>query len=239
MRCAKSWILQRFYGGIILFKKIDMPISETHNIDCMEFMAGLPDGYFDLVIADPDFGLNEKIANGGTWAAKYKKFDGNLGGKPDGSFWKELFRTSKNQIVWGGNYFVLPETRCFIIWDKVAHMDTLADCEMAWTSFDSNAKIFQHGRNTSEKRVHICQKPVALYKWLLTNYAKPGHKIFDPMMGSQSSRIAAWDMGFDYYGCELDADYYRDGETRFAAHIAKPVLFAPEQMYNFEQATLF
>jgi len=118
-------------------------------------------------------------------------------------------------------------------------MDSLADCEFAWTNFNSNAKIFRHVRNTTEKRIHITQKPVALYKWLLTNYAKPGHKIFDPMMGSQSSRIAAWDMGFDYWGCETDLDYYRDGEARFKSHTAKPVLFAPEQMYNFEQAKLF
>jgi len=118
-------------------------------------------------------------------------------------------------------------------------MDSLADSEFAWTSFDSNAKTFSHVRNTSEKRIHITQKPIALYKWVLTNYAKPGQKIFDPMMGSQSSRIAAHDMGFDYWGCELDADYFRDGEARFKAHIAKPVLFAPEEMYNFKQTELF
>ena len=93
--------------------------------------------------------------------------------------------------------------------------------------------------STDLLRFHPTQKPIALYKWLLTNYAKPGQKIFDPMMGSQSSRIAAWDMGFDYYGCEKDDDYFRDGCARFEAHIKKPVLFAPEQMYNFEQAKLF
>ena len=216
-----------------------MPISETYNLDVMEYLKGVEDGAFDLAIADPDFGLNEKISNGGTWAAKYKNFSGELGGKPTHQFFSELFRVSKNQIVWGGNYFMLPETRCFLIWDKVAHMDTLADCEMAWTSFDENAKIFKHVRNTSESRIHICQKPVALYKWLLQNYARPGDKIFDPMMGSQSSRIAAWDMGFDYWGAEKDADYFRDGEARFKKHVAnKTTLFAPEQMYDFKQTTL-
>ena len=115
----------------------------------------------------------------------------------------------------------------------------MADCEYAWTSFDSNAKIFRHIRNTTESRIHPTQKPIALYKWLLQNYAKPGDKILDTHLGSGSSRIAAWDMGFDFWGYELDKDYFEAQEKRFAAHIAKPTLFAPEQMYNFEQAKLF
>ncbi len=215
-------------------------ISITKNMDCMDFMRELPDGFFDLVIADPPYGIGDKLTIGGTWSVKYQDKGVGWDTRPDSLFFDEIKRVSKNQIIWGGNYFPeLKECRCYIIWDKIAQMDSLADCEFAWTSFDSNAKIFRHVRNTTEKRVHITQKPVALYKWLLTNYAKPGQKIFDPMMGSQSSRIAAWDMGFDYWGCELDADYYRDGEARFSAHIAKPVLFAPEQMYNFEQSKLF
>ena len=229
----------------MLNKKIDMPISETHNIDCMEFMAGLPDGFFDLVIADPPYGLGMDKQIGKKKGETGCKWGGKDWDKPidSESLFQEVFRVSKNQIVWGGNYFNLPATRCFLIWDKVLRID-MADCEFAWTSFHTSARIYTYPRSSIQgfmnpNRFHPTEKPVALYKWLLTNYAKPGHKIFDPMMGSQSSRIAAWDMGFDYYGCELDADYFRDGETRFAAHIAKPVLFAPEQMYNFEQATLF
>jgi len=198
-----------------------MPISEVYNEDCMIGMARYPDKFFDLAVVDPDFGLNELLSNGGTWAAKYKKGDGDLGGKPDGSYFDELRRISREQIIWGGNYFIehLRSSRCFIIWDKVALMDTLADCEMAWCSFDRNAKIFRHPRNTSIKRIHICQKPVALYKWLLRNYAKPGNKIIDTHLGSQSSRIAAWDGGFDFWGWELDPDYFRDGCKRFENHI--------------------
>ena len=132
-----------------------MPISEVYNMDCLEYMRSLPDKHFDLCIADPDYGLDKKISGGGTWAAKYKGFDGCLGGKPSKELISEIIRVSKNQIIWGGNYFIdmLYPTRCFLIWDKKARLETLADCEMAWTSFDKNAKIFTHPRNTSEKRV--------------------------------------------------------------------------------------
>ena len=194
-----------------------MPISEVYNCDCLEYMKSLPDKYFDLCIADPDYGLDKKISRGGTWAAKYKGFDGSLGGKPSKDLIKELDRVSKNQIIWGGNYFIdmLYPSRCFLVWDKKVRLETLADCEMAWTSFDKNAKIFTHPRNTSEKRVHICQKPIALYAWLLDNYAKVGDKIFDPFLGSGSSRIAAYKKGFDFYACELDKDFYNAQEERF------------------------
>lgn len=194
-----------------------MPISEVYNCDCLEYMRSLPDKHFDLCIADPDYGLDKKISGGGTWAAKYKGFDGSLGGKPSKDLIKELNRVSRNQIIWGGNYFIdmLYPSRCFLVWDKKARLETLADCEMAWTSFDKNAKIFTHPRNTSEKRVHICQKPIALYSWILDNYAKVGDKIFDPFLGSGSSRIAAYKKGFDFYACELDKEYYEAQEQRF------------------------
>jgi site-specific DNA-methyltransferase (adenine-specific) len=219
-------------------------ISETHNIDCLEFMRGLPDGFFDLVIADPPYGIGVNHSMGrrkGDKASDYKPayWDKKA---PGPSFFSELKRVSNNQIIWGANHFIescASNSSCWLMWDKMFSEDvSFAQIELAWTSFESvSKKIELHPGQPG--RIHPTQKPVALYKWLLTNYAKPGHKIFDPMMGSQSSRIAAWDMGFDYWGCELDADYYRDGEARFKAHIAKPVLFAPEQMYNFEQASLF
>ena len=149
-----------------------------YNEDCMNVMRGYSDGYFDVAVVDPDSGLNEKISKGGTWASKYKGFDGALGGVPTKEYFDELFRVSRNQIIWGGNYFIdmLYPTRCFLIWDKKARMKTLAHCEMAWTSFDKNAKIFTHVRNTNEKRIHICQKPIALYEWIFMNYAKKIHK---------------------------------------------------------------
>lgn len=204
-----------------------MPISEVYNMNAMDYMRSLPDKHFDLCIADPDFGLNEKISKGGTWAAKYKGFDGALGGKPTKEMFDYMMRVSKNQIIWGGNYFIdmLYPTRCFLIWDKKARMNTLADCEMAWTSFDKNSKIFTHVRNTGEKRVHICQKPIALYEWILDNYANAGDKIFDPFLGSGSSRIAAYRKGFDFYGCELNKVYFEDAEKRFKRAICEQALF--------------
>jgi site-specific DNA-methyltransferase (adenine-specific) len=201
--------------------------NEVIHGDCMDVMRGYPDGYFELACVDPDFGLGDKISSGGTWAAKYKKGDGNLGGKPPKEYFTELFRVSRNQIIWGGNYFIddLYSSRCFLIWDKVAHMDTLADCEMAWTSFDANAKIFKHVRNASEARIHICQKPVKLYDWIFHNYAKEGDKILDTHLGSGSSRIAAHRAGLDFVGCELDPDYWAAQEKRYKDFTSQLTLF--------------
>lgn len=230
-------------------------------MDCMEFMAGLPDKFFDLVIADPPYGIGEdggksnsrRVSNNSWRTPKPSKYKNGGWDKksPDMVFFDSIKRISKNQIIWGANHMsvsIASNSPSWVVWDKKDGKDDsdFSDCELAYTSFSGGVRMFRMhwvgwgAINSKEVRLHPTQKPVALYKWLLTNYAKPGQKIFDPMMGSQSSRIAAWDMGFDYWGCELDADYYRDGEARFAAHKAKPVLFAPEQMYNFsEQQTLF
>ena len=201
--------------------------STLYNDDCMNVMRGYSDKYFDLAVVDPDFGLNEKISKGGTWASKYKGFDGALGGVPTKEYFEELFRVSKNQIIWGGNYFIdmLYPTRCFLIWDKKARMNTLADCEMAWTSFDKNAKIFTHVRNTSEKRIHICQKPIALYEWIFTNYAQKGDKILDTHLGSGSSAIAAHKCGMDFVGCEINREYYESALLRINTHKKQLNLF--------------
>jgi len=198
---------------------------ELLNIDCMEYMATLSDKAFDLAIVDPPYGLGEKITNGGTWAAKLTKKDSAWDTAPTKEFFNELQRVSRNQIIWGGNYFELPPARCFLIWDKVAHMDTLADCEFAWTSFDKNAKIFKHVRNTSEQRIHVCQKPIKLYEWLLTNYAKPGQRILDTHLGSGSSAIAAHYFGVDFVGCELDRDYYELAKKRFEQQTSQMAMF--------------
>ena len=202
-------------------------INEVHLMDCLEGMKQWPDKHFDLAVVDPDFGLGDKISSGGTWAAKYKKGDGNLGGKPTAEYFEQLFRVSKNQLIWGGNYFIdnLYPSRCFLIWDKVAHMDTLADCEMAWTSFDANAKIFKHVRNGGDERIHICQKPVKLYDWIFHNYSKEGDTILDTHVGSGSSRIAAHRAGLDFTGYELDGEYWAAQEKRYNQFKSQLTLF--------------
>ena len=183
-------------------------ISEVYNMDCIAGMKEYPDKYFDLAIVDIPYGLGDKLTQGGTWASKYSKGDASWDILPELQYYTELFRVSKNQIIWGGNYAELPPTRCFLIWDKVALMPTMADCEFAWTSFDRNAKIFRHPRNTSEKRIHITQKPIQLYRWILDNYAQKGDRILDTHLGSGSSRIAAYRNGFDFVGFEIDKYYF-------------------------------
>lgn len=218
-----------------------MSIVNFYNVDCIQFMKDKPDGFWDLAICDPDFGLDDKISEGGTWAAKYKKGDGVLGGKPTKEYFDQLFRTSKNQIIWGGNYFIdfLYSSRCYIIWDKIAQMDTLADCEMAWTSFDKNAKIFRHARNTSEKRIHITQKPIDLYRWTLQKFATKGMKILDTHGGSMSSAIACDMEGYDLDICEIYKYYFDAGVSRFKEHRRHPVMFPVAATQIVEQGRMF
>lgn len=172
----------------------------------MEYMAGLPDKAFDLAIVDPPYGIGIANCNGfyhvkGAGQSnphKPKKWDSSI---PDRKYFSELFRVSKNQIIWGGNYFTehLPASRCWIFWDKVKYVENYADGELAWTSFDRNVKqvtIQHHGFMTGDgKSIHPTQKPVALYKWLLSRYAKPGDKILDTHGGSGSICIACHDLG--------------------------------------------
>ena len=200
---------------------------KLYNADCMEVMKTFKDKQFSLAIIDPPYGLGDnKLTQGGTWAKKYASGDADWDNKPPTKeYFDELFRVSRNQIIWGGNYFDLPPTRCFLIWDKIAQIRTMADCEFAWTSFDSNAKVFRHVRNENRKRIHITQKPVALYKWLLQNYAKQGDKILDTHFGSLSIGIACHDMGFELTACELDKDYYEQAKQRLINHQKQLILF--------------
>ena len=135
---------------------------------------------------------------------------------PGQEYFDELFRVSRNQVIWGGNYFTLPPTRCFLIWRKVnvSESFSMAMCEYAWTSFNDNAKWFEAPSNGQQGRFHPTQKPVALYKWILDNYAKSGDKIIDTHVGSASSLIACEDFGFQYVGFEIDEDYYKLGVDR-------------------------
>lgn len=217
------------------------PISEAYNMDCMEYMRQFPDKHFELSVVDPPYGLSIDKATG--HLKKYGQMQTvNDIGIPDGYF-EELIRVSKWQIVWGGNYFELPPSRGFIFWYKRNPVHTYADGEYAWTNFDKNAKCFDfpfwgtHG--SDQHRIHPTQKPVALYKWIFENYARPGWKILDTHLGSGSSRIAAYDMGLDFYATELDPDYFEAMEKRFQAHIARPQLFAPSEQYQFKQASIF
>lgn len=187
-------------------------ISEVYNCDCVEYMRTLPDGYFDLAIADPPYGINIS-ANPFRGKQAKKSWDGNV---PDDSFFLELFRVSRNQMIWGGNYFGLPPNKHFLIWDKKQPFNFSSSmCEYCWSSLDTPAKMFSYNVGNELGKIHPTQKPVALYAWVLKNYAAVGEKVFDPMMGSQSSRIAAYKLGIDYVGCEIDADYYASGCARF------------------------
>ena len=194
--------------------------SEVHNCDCMAFMKELPDNFFDLAIADPPYGLDRKSTQG---AGKLKnrtlnRHDMQWDVKPSKDFFDELRRVSKHQIIWGGNYFDLGPTRCFICWDKQQVWPNFSQCEMAWTSFDKPAKlvsISNRGGNIDSVDWHPTVKPVELYAYCLQTFATPGDSIFDPMMGSQSSRIAAYKMGFDYQGCEINEEFFHKGCIRF------------------------
>ena len=148
---------------------------------------------------------------------------------PGQEYFDELFRISRNQIIWGGNYFNLPPTRCFLIWRKltISEKFSMAMCEYAWTSFNSNAKLFEYAPQgkVGDQRFHPTQKPIALYEWVYKLYAEPGMKILDTHLGSGSSRIAAYDAGLDFVGCEIDKTYFDLQEERFERHTAQENLF--------------
>ena len=194
---------------------------EYHNEDCMIGMARYPDKHFDLAIVDPPYGL-ERFKKGGSHVNKYGNEKGKWNNeKPTVEYFDELFRVSKCQIVWGGNNFHLPTSEYFIIWQKGNAIDfSFAMCEYAWTNAKKPAKLFTHYHaSDKDNRIHPTQKPVALYKWLLTNYAKPGDLILDTHVGSASSLIACHDLGFSAVGFEIDEEYYRISRERLENHM--------------------
>src|SRR5574344_492188 len=208
--------------------------SETYNMDCMEYMRTCKDKQFDLAIVDPPYGIGDRLSNGGgklknTPMATLYRESSQWDVAPKQEYFDELFRVSKNQIIWGGNYFKLPPSRCMICWDKAQEMPSLSSWELGWTSFDKPSKIYRQS-STDLKRFHPTQKPIALYKWLLSRYAKPGDKLLDTHSGSGSFRIAAHDMGFDLISCEIDSDYCRDNEARYQAHIAQSELIPVQEI---------
>lgn len=205
--------------------------SIVYNMDCMEGMKQYPDKYFDLAIVDVPYtddykvmdSLNQDMKGKQAKVGKYH-YNSLTNAKPTKEYWGELKRVSKNQIVWGANYLIeyLNSTPCVIVWDK-NNSGNFADCEIAFATFKTGAKIFKYTWNgmiqqnmkDKEARLHPTQKPIALYSWLLHNYAKQGDKILDTHLGSRSSRIACDKAGFDFVGFELDKDYFDAQEKRY------------------------
>lgn len=237
------------------------------NEDNMDLMARYPDKFFDLAIVDPPYGIgwggeNLTMSKGirkdgsiradSSWRAKNyeqkyktKNWDDK---KPEKSYFEELFRVSKNQVIWGGNYFELPLTGGWIVWDKKKPQDfSLSQGELAWYSMGQSLRIFswlwhgygQEDMKNKEERFHPTQKPVALYKWLLTKYAKPGQTILDTHLGSGSIAIACHDLVFDLTACELDKDYFEAAVKRLKEHQAQATLFDPVELTKETQGDLF
>ena len=209
-------------------------ISEVYNMDCVAGMREYPDKYFDLAIVDPPYGIGisgqKEKKQGKKSDRKYheeKNWDLSI---PEKEYFLELFRVSKNQIIWGANYFVehlFQGKKGWIVWDKAQHGLTMSDCELAFSSFDFPTRIFKQNRVIllQEGTIHPTQKPIKLYEWILMNYAKEGDKILDTHLGSGSSRIAAYRNGFDFVGFEIDKDYFEAQEKRFKTELMQPRLF--------------
>jgi site-specific DNA-methyltransferase (adenine-specific) len=206
-------------------------VSEVYLMDNIELMKHYPDKYFDLAVVDPPYGLGDRLSNGGGKRKDdpsrllYKDKDWDV--LPNYEYWTELFRVSKNQIIFGANYFLdfLPNTRGFICWDKKQDMPTLSACELVWTSFDKPAKIYKKSSMDLE-RFHPTQKPIGIYDFVF-QYAKveEGMKVLDTHLGSGSSRIAADKANLDFTGCELDPDYFHDHCKRFRDYSSQLRLF--------------
>lgn len=234
--------VHKFESGV----PANTPPSVVYLMDCMEGMKQYPDNYFDLAVVDPPYGSGNNEAwdnkergrfgglftkykierTGGTWADKYDKKIKTWDLAPDQDYFTELFRVSKQQIIWGGNYFNLPPTRCFLIWRKltISESFSMAMCEYAWASFDKNSKSIDIAPQNSE-RFHPTQKPVKLYEWIFRLFSEPGQKILDTHLGSGSSRIAANKAKLDFTGFEIDEDYFNDSEKRFKNFVAQTRLF--------------
>jgi site-specific DNA-methyltransferase (adenine-specific) len=198
------------------------------NEDNMDLMARYPDKYFNLAIVYPPYGINVNESIGrrkGMKHSGHKKaiWDDKI---PTKKYFEELFRISKNQIIWGANYFNMPPTKSFIIWDKCYSEDvTFSRYEYAWTSFNKTSKGFEYNGQANTCKIHPTQKPTKLYKWLLEKYAKQGDKILDTHLGSGSIAIACHDYGFDLTACELDKEYYDLAIKRIKNHTSQQKLF--------------
>jgi len=207
------------------------PLINAYNMDCMDFMRDKPDNYYDLAIVDPPYGIGVNISMGrrkGNKKSDYHKFAGEDKTPPTQEYFTELFRVSINQIVWGANHFIsmMPfDSPCWLMWDKGFSGEvTFAQFELAWTSFKSTCKKYDK-HPADPLRIHPTQKPIALYRWLLKNYAKEGQLILDTHGGSFSSAIACHMEGYDLDICELDEDYFNDAVKRFKLNTIQGKLF--------------
>jgi site-specific DNA-methyltransferase (adenine-specific) len=220
----------------------------------MEYMSTCLNKQFDLAIVDPIYGIyengNRDLVPKGAACAR-KKYHVSLWEqkKTPPEFFKELFRVSKNQIIWGGNYFDLPISRGWLVWDKRGKCpgNDFADCELAWTSYDVSIRMFsylwngmlQQNMKDKEVRIHPTQKPIAVYKWILSLRAEKGFKILDTHLGSGSNRIACYDEGFDFWATEIDKTYFDDQDERFQKHLKQPKpLFTQKDLDTTSQNTL-
>ena len=213
-----------------------------YNCDCIEFMKDIPDKYYDLAIVDPPYGIgapkmsatpcqrekgyNRLNQGGGKLKSRILNnsncnWDNDI---PSQDYFDALFRISKNQIIWGGNYFPLPPTRCVICWDKMQPWENFSQVEIAWTSFDSPARLYRFDNRTGGK-IHPTQKPVKLYEWLLKNYAKPTDKILDTHFGSCSIGIACHNFGCTLDACEIDNEYFDNAYKRLRIRVRQLNLF--------------
>lgn len=222
-------------------------VNQYYNMNCMDGMKLFPDKYFDLAICDPPYGIGVKNNMGRRHGEKRSGYPKAYWDKepPPPEYFEELFRVAKHSIIWGGNYFNLPPTKCFVIWDKPDKSEdvSFAMCEYAWTDFDMTAKIFRKYAK-DDVRIHATQKPVALYEWLLKVFAKKGDIILDTHVGSASSLIACHKMGFKFVGFELDEHMYKISSERLERERAQLSLFdfmgggsTPEQISMWEEMT--
>ena len=216
-----------------------MAVINIIHGDCMEAMKAMPDKAYDLAIVDPPYGDSCNIQSGGGSHTKsqvrfhqaYSEEKKKWNRVPGPEYFAELFRVSRNQIIWGGNYFNLPSCRCFVAWDKIRAVENFSQVEYAWTSFDDPALLFRFCNNggfilsPQDAKIHPTQKPVRLYEWLLKNYAKPGDKILDTHGGSCSLAIACDVMGFSADIYEIDAEYFQAATERFERHQKQAQLF--------------
>jgi len=200
---------------------------KLHNEDCLIAMRQMKDNQFDLAIVDPPYGIGDKFKGGKTGKMNFNEVvEKDWDKVPSKEYWNELFRVSKNQIVWGGNYFDLPPSRCFIVWDKKISEDfTLAMAELAWTSFDKLVKIIRMPTPKTGGKIHPTQKPVKLYEWILDKYAEEGQTILDTHLGSGSIAVACHNRGFDLTGFEIDKEYFDNAKERLRVHQSQLTIF--------------
>lgn len=229
-----------------------MPISEVTNEDCMLMMARYPDKFFDLAIVDVNYGIKQdgrqnhtrgKLAK----AKDYRSFSRYDESSPDKEYFNELFRVSINQVIFGANHFIskIPfDSSCWLVWDKLNGESDFADCELAWTSFDTSVRkytfrwagMLQGNMKNKQERIHPNEKPFQIYMWVLENYSNKKDKILDTHLGSGSSRIAAYKLGYDFLATELDKDYFDAQGKRFKEAISEPLF---DKVQTAEQQEFF